>query len=108
MELKDYPKEVFFESIPKDISFEFLDKNKWGEIKIYKCPTEHKNLQHIIRRIRNSLSHNRFSIEQNLNFIFEDRPRKDAPIDFKISLDIGSLQKFVESFYAAYVSGKYE
>ena len=99
-----YPKEIFFNNIPAT-PIENLKEEKWGKISIEKCPQEDKNLRGIIRRIRNSLSHARFTIYENLNFTFEDGKCKDNTI---IVFRIDDLQKFIVSFIEGCIKEKWE
>ena len=53
-----------------------------------------KNQLKFIRRLRNSIAHARFSINNDYSFEFQDcKPGK--PIDFKISISVINLMKFL-------------
>lgn len=101
-----YPKEKFFGKIPK-IPIQSLNINEWGKISIYNCPHNDRNLKNMIRRIRNSLSHGRVTIDQNLNFIFVDG-KDESAVDFQINISIRDLQKFIEKFNRGCINGIWE
>ena len=80
------PKERFFEDLPGDKIRE-LNK-KWGlsglEMDV--------GLDFFVRKLRNSISHARFSVSEELLFTFADNAK------FKFSIDGESLQIFVQAF----------
>jgi len=100
-----YPKEIFFNNIPK-ISIESLNKDEWGNISIEMCPDCDKNLQGVVKHIRNSLSHGRVTITEKDNFVFEDG-RDESTLNFKIILSIENLWKFASKFCRCCVKEKW-
>lgn len=96
-----YPKEIFWEDIPK-IKISNINNDKWGNFDILEYRDEKDsseiNLKFIIRKLRNSLSHGDFVINNNMDIIFNDLDK------FSIKFKIGELQKFTNELRRIIIS----
>ncbi|WP_214516292.1 HEPN family nuclease, partial [Aliivibrio fischeri] len=79
-----YPKESFWDQLPKCKLKELNEK--WGLHTI----SEDYDLQFLVRKIRNSISHGRVIITENLEFEFEDN-------NFKVSLSGTLVMRFTQA-----------
>ncbi len=114
-----YPKTAFHNEIPF-IKLNQIDKNKWGHFEFKSFPNRLNStdqskfgvgkvtkesdmtLEFLIRKIRNSISHNRVEIFENMDFKFSDEDGSE------ILFTISELQKFVRQFRNCYISNKWE
>jgi len=114
-----YPKVVFNNQIPK-IKLDQINKNEWGSFEFRAFPSflskndkivfgvetiileKDITLEFLIRKIRNSISHARIIIYENMDYEFED---EDGT---KIHFEISGLQQFTRKFMSCYISNNWK
>ena len=113
-----FPKVVFHNEIPT-IKIGEINMEEWGNPNFLSLPGELRKkdkrvlgidsvsneseltLEFFIRKLRNSISHNRVSISESMDFVFED---EDGT---KVKFDISGVQKFTEKFRSCFSSQKW-
>ena len=88
-----YPKEAFFDSIP-DIAIDEINKKFNIQIEI-NVNNKVSNLQQLLRRMRNSIVHNRMK-ECDEWYIFHDSNNKEK-IEFKMKISFQDLADLITS-----------
>lgn len=70
--------------------------DEWGKPTIELWNDKYdKVLEHLVRRLRNSLAHGRVQFDQKMNILFEDAPPgKNSKVDFKASMSLECLKVF--------------
>ena len=113
-----YPKEIFNKQIP-NIMISCINKEEWGNFKFQSFPSslskkdkftfgtdtitneDQVSLEFFIRKLRNSISHGRVKIYENLDFEFNDEDGTS------IIFNISELQIFCEKFMTCYRYNKW-